>query len=166
MGQVIIGLLTWPRRRVFSKVLPALHEFKLKIGSAIKPAPPTPEVVYVPQQYTAPVSALPRARRRILVNRIPRPYWEESSWRKQGDNYEGDYRTRLGRWSGAITVSPSGRVEVYIHNPPAILKRHPHWKCFFPRKDGWYFVHSPDEIKDVSAAIISIERTITEAYEM
>jgi hypothetical protein len=137
-----------------------------QLESAISQEPFTSEVMSVPQQYTVPVRAIRKARRRILVNRIPRPYWEEAGWHKQDGNYDGFYRTRFGTWPGAIAVSPSNRVEVYIHNPPPILRRHPHWQCFFPRKNGWRFIHSPSEIEDVSAAILSVERTITEAYEM
>jgi hypothetical protein len=75
------------------------------------------------------------------------------------------YQTRFGNWSGYVMLSPGGRVEVFIHNPPAVLERHPHWPCFNKRSDGWYFIHPIRPIADVSAGIINVEKIITEAYE-
>jgi hypothetical protein len=56
-------------------------------------------------------------------------------------------------------------VEVYIHNPPPVLERHPHWQCFNKRTGGWYFVHPVTHVADVSAGILGLEKTIVEAYE-
>lgn len=105
-------------------------------------------------------------RQRIFVTRTPRPYWEESGWRRDSGNYIGEYRTLFGKWNGYVSVSPSGRVDVYIYEPPAALQRHPHWTCFNPFKEGWYLVHPTAPVKDVSAGIISVEKTINEAYAL
>lgn len=114
-------------------------------------------------------SQVPTFRRsgpRIIVNRVPRPYWEERGWRREGGVYQGLYQTRYGNWHGHITVSPSSRVEVFIHSPPVVLQHHPHWQCFNKRNDGWYFVHPATPVADVSAGIINLEKTINEAYEL
>lgn len=127
------------------------------------------ESLNVPQQAAPNVahsSGLRRAGPKILVERIPRAYWEERGWTNQGDCYDGDFQTRFGKWPGCAAVSPSGRVEIYIHYPPTVLRHHPHWLCFFKRKGGWYFVHSTDPMEDVSAAIIAVEKIINEAYEI
>ena len=103
---------------------------------------------------------------RTLVKRIPRPYWEERGWIKDGHFYDGDFQTRYGSWPGSADVSPSGRVVLYIHHPPIQLWRHKHWPCFFRRKGGWYFVHSSTPMRDLSAGIIAVETIINEAYEI
>ncbi len=100
-----------------------------------------------------------------LVVRDPRPYWEERGWRTDGKTYEGSYQTRFGNWAGYVSVSPAGRIEVFIHDPPTVLQKHPHWQCFNKREAGWYFVHPATRITDVSAAILGVEKTIGEAYE-
>ena len=135
------------------------------VESTFAPAPQKPRVEVV-KQYTIQTSGKRRGRRSTVVKRIPRPYWEEHGWQHQGGTYQGLYQTRFGSWSGYATVSPSGRVEVFIHNPPAVLELHPHWPCFNQRNDGWYFVHPNKRIADVSSAIINVEKTITEAYEI
>lgn len=102
---------------------------------------------------------------RIVVQRIPRPYWEENGWTRQDGSYTGKYITRYGQWHGSIIVSPSKRIEVFIHDPPTALEKHPHWACFNKRNGGWYFIHPTEPIKDISAAILNVEKTICEAYE-
>jgi len=134
------------------------------VEQALVPDPTAPRVEVV-EQYTIQSQGVRRGQRSVLVNRVPRPYWEERGWQKVGGKYEGMYQTRFGHWFGYVTVSPSGRVEVFIRNPPACLEKHPHWACFNKRLDGWYFIHPIKSIADVSAGIINVEKTITEAYE-
>jgi hypothetical protein len=140
-----------------------LAKIQRTIESAFQSEPPAPKVEVL-QQYTIQPTGSRRGRR-TLVKRIPRPYWEEHGWRRERRNYQGNFQTRFGSWAGYVTESPSGRVEVFIHNPPEVLKRHSHWQCFNQRDDGWYFVHSVRPIADISAGIINVEKTITEAYE-
>lgn len=102
----------------------------------------------------------------IVVQRLPRPYWDERGWRQEGGAYHGYYQTKTGSWPGYITVSPGGRVEVYIHNPPNALERHPHWTCFQRREGGWYFIHPTTPVSDVSAAVLSVEKTISESEQL
>lgn len=102
---------------------------------------------------------------RILVTRSPRPYWEERRWSSQGDSYTGDFQTRYGTWPGCAQVSPSGRLDLFIHDPPDELWEHKHGACFMKRNNGWYFVHSSTPMQDLSAAIIAVETILNEAYE-
>jgi len=142
--------------------LQAIERWLKGPGDANRPEP----TVTVRRQY---VPSSPSSRRpgsRILVKRTPRPYWEERGWRNEGGIYTGNYQTPSGSCPGYVTVSPSGRIEVFIHNPPSVLQRHPHWECFQHRKDGWYFVHPVWPVADVSAGILGVEKTIAEAYEL
>jgi len=129
---------------------------------SVQVQPVQPAVTYPPQPQ------VPRSSRRrrpaIRVQRNPIPYWEERGWKRAGSKFEGLFQTRFGRWLGRVTVSPSGRLEVFIHNPPAALHRHPHWPCFHARATGWYFIHPTTPVRDVSAGILSVEKTIEEAY--
>jgi hypothetical protein len=105
-----------------------------------------------------------RGRESVIVQRDPRPYWQERGWTRERGVYQGDFQTPFGTCQGYGTVSPSGRVEIFIHNPPASLKRHPHWPCFRERNSGWFFVHPVSRVPDISAAILSVEKTIAESY--
>jgi hypothetical protein len=120
--------------------------------------------VVVPRQQVPLPCASKRPGSRVVVNRIPIPYWKERGWKKEGGSYQGNFQTPFGQWPGYVTVSPSQRVEVFIHNPPTVLKRHSHWQCFNKRDGGWYFVHPVVRIADVSAGILGVEKTIAEAY--
>jgi hypothetical protein len=124
------------------------------------------QAVAVRRHYIPPSPTSTRSGSRIVVNRIPHPYWEERGWRREGRAYTGTYQTLFGSWHGYVTVSPSGRVEVFIHNPPSVLERHPHWPCFNQRSDGWFFVHPVTRVADVSAGILAVEKTIAESYEI
>lgn len=102
----------------------------------------------------------------IAIQRQPRPYWDERGWRHEGGAYQGHYQSKKGNWPGYITVSPAGRVEVYIHNPPGTLENHPHWTCFQHRDGGWFFIHPTTPVNDVSAAILGVEKTISESENL
>ncbi len=100
----------------------------------------------------------------LVVQRAPTPYWEERGWRQQGSDFLGMFQTPFGSWPGCLRLSPSGRIEVFVQNPPSALQRHPHWPCFRLRSDGWYFVHPVTVVPDISAGILGVEKTINEAY--
>jgi hypothetical protein len=102
----------------------------------------------------------------VIVQRDPRPYWQERGWSQKKGVYQGHFQTVFGTWHGCGTVSPSGRVEIFIHDPPSRLERHPHWPCFRARGDGWYFVHPVSPVNDISAGILGVEKTICEAYKI
>ena len=141
-----------------------IHNFQRWVESAFAPGRVAPKVE-MRKQYAIRPPPPHVLRKSTLVKRTPRPYWDEHGWRREGGKYSGLYQTRFGNWAGYATVSPSGRVEVFIQHPPAVLEQHPHWQCFNKRHNGWYFVHSTSPISDVSAGIINVEKTITEAYE-
>lgn len=133
------------------------------IDNLLASEPSAPRVVVVQHRPSNPLALRPTGSR-ILVQRDRRPYWQENGWRKQEGVYSGEFQSRFGRWHGSITVAPSGRIDVYIWNPPAALEKHPHWPCFRKRDDGWFFIHPVEPVKDVSAAILSVEKTINESY--
>lgn len=137
----------------------------LNLFSGPKPPPQLPpaQLVQVQRQYALAGSGSSRSRA-IVVKRDPRPYWAEHGWQHENGIYTGNFQTKFGSWPGYITVSPGGRVEVFIRNPPAKLHRHPHWPCFRARNDGWFFVHPNTPVADVSAGILAVEKTIAEAY--
>ena len=116
--------------------------------------------------YISRTSGSETARPAIVVKRLPRPYWEERGWEKQGRSYKGNFQTAFGSWAGCAAESPSHRVDIYIHNPPAFLQRHSHWHCFQARGGGWFYIHPVHHVSDVSAAILSVEKTITESHEI
>lgn len=91
-------------------------------------------------------------------------YWQKTGWRRVGAAYHGFYRTYYGAWRGKATVSPSGRVDFLIHNPPPALRHHSHSACFRSRPGGWVFVHFTRAC-DISTGIIRIEQILREAHE-
>ncbi len=119
------------------------------------------------QQAPAPGGGLSRAIIKAsskLVRRDTRPYWQQRGWVKRNAyRIDGYFRTRFGSWKGKATISPSKRIELFIHKPPAKLRKHPHWECFMSRAKNWYFVHTHG-IKDLSSGIMQVERVLTEAY--
>jgi hypothetical protein len=122
-----------------------------------------PAKVLVQRQYFSSQSG---STSRLLVQRAPTPYWKERGWQQRGSDFAGSFQSRYGTWPGYITVSPSGRIEVFISNPPSVLEKHPHWPCFRARENGWYFIHATKPVPDVSAGILSTERTLNEAFQL
>lgn len=124
--------------------------------------------VYPPVINPSPVrtrrSYTPLVRKPIVVQRDSRPYWQQRGWTASGDEFMGFFRTPFGSWKGKAKVSPSGRVELFIQYPPAVLERHSHWTCFRWRFGGWYFVHTNEPIEDLSSGILAIENILTEAH--
>ena len=122
-----------------------------------------PAKVVVHRQYLVDPSS---TRTRTVVQRAMTPYWKERGWRQLKSDYLGNFQTKFGSWQGYIYVSPSGRIEVYIENPPSELEKHPHWPCFRARENGWFFIHATTPVRDVSAGILSTEKTLTEAFQL
>ncbi|MEO7300532.1 MAG: hypothetical protein ABI042_18360 [Verrucomicrobiota bacterium] len=127
----------------------------------------------VPKQTAPPViarrtssPARKRGSRTVAPRRVQTPYWQENGWQFRGGVFQGQFQTRFGNWHGYGTKTASGRVEIYIHNPPTALHKHPQWHCFSPRPKGWFSVHPTTPIPDISAAILSIEKTIGESYAL
>jgi hypothetical protein len=116
------------------------------------------------QRAQPPQEAPARVNGKPVVQRDTRPVWMQKRWRQQGNEYHGYFRTRFGSWKGRMYVSPSGRVDLFIHNPPDALHRHPHWACFSALKDGWYSIHHYG-IYELSSAIVHIESMLAEAFQ-
>jgi hypothetical protein len=131
---------------------PEKFAFRTKVASL-----PAPLVRSVPRQ-------LPTGRSAFVVQRDKRPYWEQRGWTCQGGEYCGYYRTAFGSWKGKAKISFSGRIELFIQNPPKILENHSHWPCFRSRLGGWHFIHTNEPITDLSSGILAIENILTEAH--
>jgi hypothetical protein len=101
----------------------------------------------------------------VPVERRQIPYWQERGWTRQGNVYTGSYQTRYAAFFGQITDRWGG-IEFRLYNPSREIRRHSHWVCFADRGDEWYLVHMGRRPKDVSSGIMTIERLITEAYEL
>ena len=102
-----------------------------------------------------------------VVERDSRPYWQQRGWvHVFFGRYSGWYRTAFGSWRGKARKDALGEVELFIHQPPDALAGHENWHCFFPRGDGWYFIHIQDgELNDLSSGIIRVEQILTEAHK-
>ena len=100
------------------------------------------------------------------VQRSQLPYWKERGWKRLFGKFRGYFRTKYGSWRGEATLSPGGRVEMFIFNPPALLEGHPHGICFMDRGGGKYFVHTSDNNHDLSSGIIRVEQILTEAFKL
>lgn len=103
-----------------------------------------------------------------LVQSDQRPYWVERGWSRRNGHYTGYFRTRYGSWKGKAKVYPGGDMKLFIHEPPKVLHRHPHWVCFFQQPKDWYDIHIRGSARerDLSGAIMSVEQILTEAYAL
>jgi hypothetical protein len=99
------------------------------------------------------------------VERQQLAYWEERGWKRDGRVHTGSFQTKHGAFRGRIEQLLSGYIEFFLHAPSAEIRRHSHWACFQPWRDGWYRVHMGRQPNDVSSGIITIERLIAEAYK-
>ncbi|MCX6985646.1 MAG: hypothetical protein NT118_12995 [Lentisphaerae bacterium] len=96
-------------------------------------------------------------------------YWQKKRWTKTDITiYEGNFSGGGYTLKGRAEQSPSGRLDLFMFNPPEkLLRKHPHGKCFWFKKDGWYFIHSNNEkYFDLSSAIIQIEKLLEEVTEL
>jgi hypothetical protein len=108
------------------------------------------------------------ARPRSSAERVQRrqiPYWQESGWERQGNQYQGNYQTPYGAIAGWIEERGGNNINFFMFNPPAALRSHSHWTCFQDRGENWYSVHMSRRPADVSSGILTIERLLTEALE-
>ena len=101
-----------------------------------------------------------------VVERRQIPYWQERGWTLSGHTYTGSYQTPYGAFFGQINTHLGGHIDFFLHKPPDELRSHGHWTCFQHRGNDWYLVHMGKRPKDVSSGILTIERLITEAFEL
>ena len=102
----------------------------------------------------------------ISVERRQIPYWQERGWTRTGDRYTGSYQTSHAAFQGWIEQESSGHISFYLYNPSDAVRSHSHWTCFQHRGNDWYLIHMARQPRDVSSGIITIERLITEAYQL
>jgi hypothetical protein len=102
-----------------------------------------------------------------VVERTELPYWQQRGWKKTHGRYSGYFRTKYGSFLGKATMSPSGRIEMFIKDPPECLSNHSHWPCFMLRERGWYFIHNNRAGHfDLSSGLLDVENILTEAYQL
>lgn len=102
-----------------------------------------------------------------VVERTELPYWQQRGWKKIRNKYSGYFRTKYGSFEGKATVSASGRMEMFIKEPPDCLSKHSHWPCFMLRERGWYFIHNNRAGHfDLSSGLLDVENILTEAYQL
>ena len=102
----------------------------------------------------------------IAVQRRQIPYWRDRGWALNHNVYTGNYQTPYAAFQGWIEQERSGHINFYLYNPSAEIRSHSHWTCFQHRGNDWYLVHMGRQPADVSSGILTIERLITEAYEL
>lgn len=103
----------------------------------------------------------------LLVKRAECPYWKQRGWKKKFGRYSGYFRTKYGSFRGIADMSPSGRVEMFIKDPPECLRNHSHWPCFMLQKNGWYFIHNNRAGDfDLSSGLLDVENILTEAHQL
>jgi hypothetical protein len=109
----------------------------------------------------APRQPLPRVARQRVGPRPGEAYWQERGWKQRGTGpFTGSYRAGRERFEGRIDAKDR---LFLIRRPPEALRAHRHWICFRYREDGWYAVHFATRPRDMSSAIMEIERILCEA---
>ncbi len=99
-----------------------------------------------------------------VVARRQIPYWQERGWVQQGNEYNGNYQTPYGAFTGWIEHRDGNHINFFIYDPPDAVRGSSHWACFQERGQGWYVVHMSRRPADLSSGILTIERLITEAF--
>jgi hypothetical protein len=93
-----------------------------------------------------------------------RPYWQENGWVKMRDGYQGYYKTDYGKWRGFIQENYKGNYAYFIIDPPKEVMQSAHGPCFFELGDEIHTVHFNKAPKDISSGIVTIEKTISQAF--
>lgn len=97
------------------------------------------------------------------VYRRPKAYWEEKGWKREGDVWEGYYRTAQGAYKGVIKRRFGDTFEFIIWDPPDELSVHPKRPCFIRQSDGnRYIVHFSRKGKTIDDGIMAIENIMRE----
>jgi len=95
------------------------------------------------------------------------PHHVKRGWRRiNSKRYEGYYRTRHKAVRGEVTIKGKDYF-AYIWDPPAQLRKHPHWPCFDDDKKPKYSIHiiKQPAVGDIDSVIVYVERLIAESYE-
>jgi hypothetical protein len=101
------------------------------------------------------------------------PYWQENRWRWNAKHtiLSGWFRTPYGAPEGKVTCHHDGTFTVFIYDPPEKLWTHPTKKhCFelTPGTTNEYRVHflGSQQARTIDGAIMEVERTLVEAFEL
>ena len=115
-----------------------------------------------PTWYKDIYSSVPNRTHLGTVKKTSDPLWREKGWHQAGNIYFGNYKTRLGIFSGEIVDERYGGIQLYIYSPPRALKKHPHWICFCHKGNSKYWLHLRDTCPDVESGIVTVETIINE----
>lgn len=114
---------------------PVLKKAEIKYGAPqVTVAPLKPEALRSPSQ-RRPVPR-PRIVRHLNVAPSRLPYWQEKGWSCHriglSTIYQGYFQSRRNRVKGRIEQGVLS-TDIFLHYPPAVLKRHHTWGCFHMR---------------------------------
>ena len=103
-----------------------------------------------------------------LNNSDRTPYWANRGWKRKGNQFRGRYFVNDKSYLGQMKESPSGRVDLFIKNPPVSkLRKHSHWECFHKKGKGWYFIHlNNGEDINITDGILGVERLLKETENL
>lgn len=101
----------------------------------------------------------------MKVNRTYLPIWVRRRWRRNGDQFEGFYRTPYGSYPGRIIRRYRATFEFFIYDPPACLWDHSHARCFVHVENDMYRVHFSKRGYCVDDGLTAIERILIDAHE-
>lgn len=114
------------------------------------------------------IKVLPTTKRNA-PKKVDEFLWKKKGWVKANINtFEGFYAGGEYRLKGKAKQSPSGRLDLFIYNPPQkLLRKHPHGPCFTHIQHGLYSIHNNNTgYFDLSSAIIQIEQILKETSEL
>lgn len=121
---------------------------------AVRPRPP---VLCVPPRRD-------QKGRPLVVCADKRPLWQIRTWRREGRQLVGAFRTPRGSIAGRITLDRGGRPhEYFLINPPASLLNGPKKPCFRSRGKKLYWVHFSNLPRELDGGIVAIESLIRDA---
>ena len=103
-----------------------------------------------------------QVRPRTIIERAKLSYLADRGWVRQGNRYQGQYRTSRGNWAGEAAPE-EGYLNFFIHAPPPEVLSGSHSSCFQHIGDGWFWIHFSKESADPSNGILAIEQIIEES---
>ncbi len=107
--------------------------------------------------------------KQTVPQRTDKLYWEKKGWKKTKINtFEGFYSGGRYHLKGKAEQSPSGRLDLFIYDPPQkLLHEHPHGPCFIKIHYGLFAIHNNNTgYFDLSSAIIQVEQILKETSKL
>ena len=105
----------------------------------------------------------PRKRLETVKIRRTDSYWQDKSWIKKGDTYQGRFGFNGHSCPGTVIWGKRGLKDCFIAHPPRELWESEHRACFFPRGNGNYLVHFHKVPRSVDATILTVENVLNKA---